>query len=113
MTQASIPRAAAEWTRTSERGSLPLIRLMVWFSLKLGRAAGRVPLRIISAYFLVFGGKDRNWRILLGDLLRLRRKLGREGRVFAGLELRGGVVEHDQVPAVPHVVEPRSLDRSS
>ena len=76
MTQASIPRAAAEWTRTSERGSLPLIRLMVWFSLTLGRAAGRVPLRIIAAYFLVFGGKS-------GRAIRgfLRRCLGRKPTV--------------------------------
>lgn len=70
MNPATTP--AAEWTRTSERGSLPLIRLMVWFSLKLGRTAGRVPLRIIAAYFLVFGGKS-------GRAIRgfLRRCLGR------------------------------------
>ena len=57
MTQGAAP-ASAEWTRTAERGSLPLIRLMVWFSVTLGRTAGRVPLRIIAAYFLVFGGKS-------------------------------------------------------
>jgi len=66
------PHAGAEWTRASERGSLPLIRLMVWFSLTLGRAAGRVPLRIIATYFLVFGGAS-------GRAIRgfLRRCLGR------------------------------------
>jgi predicted LPLAT superfamily acyltransferase len=63
----------AEWTRAGERGSLPLIRLMVWFSLALGRTAGRVPLRIIAAYFLVFGG--RSGRAIRGFL---RRCLGRE-----------------------------------
>ena len=72
MNPASNAPGAAEWTRASERGSLPLIRLMVWFSLTLGRAAGRVPLRIIAAYFLVFGGKS-------GRAIRgfLRRCLGR------------------------------------
>lgn len=64
---------AAEWTRTSERGSLPLIRLMVWFSLATGRTAGRVPLRIIAAYFLLFGGKSG--RAIRGFLARC---LGRE-----------------------------------
>lgn len=68
MTHASTPPGSAEWTRASERGSLPLIRLMVWFSLTLGRAAGRVPLRIIAAYFLVFGGKSR--RAIRGFLTR-------------------------------------------
>jgi predicted LPLAT superfamily acyltransferase len=75
MTQASNA-PTAEWTRTSERGSLPLIRLMVWFSMALGRTAGRVPLRIIAAYFLVFGGKSR--RAIRGFL---RRCLGREPSV--------------------------------
>ncbi|MEO7742473.1 MAG: acyl-CoA synthetase [Usitatibacter sp.] len=71
MNPATTP--AAEWTRISERGSLPLIRLMVWFSVKLGRTAGRVPLRIIAAYFLLFGGKS-------GRAIRgfLRRCLGRK-----------------------------------
>jgi predicted LPLAT superfamily acyltransferase len=72
MNAASERRPSAEWVRSAERGSLPLIRLMVWFSLALGRSAGRVPLRIIAAYFLVFGGKS-------GRAIRgfLRRCLGR------------------------------------
>ena len=65
--------APAEWTRAAERGSLPLIRLMVWFSVTLGRTAGRVPLRIIAAYFLVFGGTSG--RAITGFL---RRCLARE-----------------------------------
>jgi predicted LPLAT superfamily acyltransferase len=51
--------AAAEWTRRSERGSLPLYRFMVWFSLRLGRPAARVLLRLIAAYFLAFGNAAR------------------------------------------------------
>jgi predicted LPLAT superfamily acyltransferase len=51
--------AASEWTRRSERGSTPLIKFMVWFSLNLGRAPARILLRIIAAYFLLFGGAAR------------------------------------------------------
>jgi predicted LPLAT superfamily acyltransferase len=49
---ASTP--AAEWTQRSERGSLPLLRLMAWVSLRFGRTASRIPLRIIAAYYLAF-----------------------------------------------------------
>jgi predicted LPLAT superfamily acyltransferase len=48
--------ASSEWTRRGERGSVPLYRFIVWFSLTLGRAPARVLLRIIAAYFLAFGG---------------------------------------------------------
>jgi predicted LPLAT superfamily acyltransferase len=51
--------AAAAWTRNTERGSMPLYRFMVWFSLRLGRAPARVLLRIIAAYFLTFGAAAR------------------------------------------------------
>jgi predicted LPLAT superfamily acyltransferase len=57
MTPARTP--ATEWTRRSERGSLPLIRFMVWFSLTMGRPVARGLLRLIALYFLVFGGKAR------------------------------------------------------
>lgn len=50
---------ASEWTRRSERGSLPLYRFMIWFSLRLGRAPARVLLRGIAAYFLAFGTAAR------------------------------------------------------
>jgi hypothetical protein len=49
--------AAPEWTRRGERGSLPLYRFIVWFSLTLGRSPARVLLRIVAAYFLAFGGE--------------------------------------------------------
>jgi len=45
---------SAEWTQRSERGSLPLLRLMAWVSLRFGRTASRIPLRIIAAYYLAF-----------------------------------------------------------
>ena len=52
MSAASTP--SAEWTQRSERGSLPLLRLMAWVSLRFGRTASRIPLRIIAAYYLAF-----------------------------------------------------------
>ncbi len=70
MTSAST---AAEWTRARERGSLPLIRFMAWMSLRLGRPFTRILLRIIAAYFLVFGGRSRR-----AVREYLRRCLGRE-----------------------------------
>lgn len=64
---------AAAWTRRSERGSLPLVRFMVWASLTLGRSASRVLLRAIAAYFLAFSGPARR-----ASRDYLRRCLGRE-----------------------------------
>ena len=55
----STPAPTAEWRRRAERGSLPLIRFMAWASVRFGRRASRVLLRIIAAYFLVFGGSAR------------------------------------------------------
>ena len=52
-------RPAAEWTRRSERGSLLLIRLMAWLSLKAGRAPSRLLLYPVVAYFLAAAGEAR------------------------------------------------------
>jgi predicted LPLAT superfamily acyltransferase len=52
-------RPAAEWTRRSERGSLWLIRLMAWLSLKVGRAPSRLLLYPVVAYFLAAAGEAR------------------------------------------------------
>jgi predicted LPLAT superfamily acyltransferase len=49
----------AEWVGRSERGAMPLIRFMAWFSLKVGRTASRGLLRAIALYFLAFGGPAR------------------------------------------------------
>lgn len=64
---------SADWTHASERGSLWLIRFMAWMSLTLGRPFTRVLLRIIAAYFLVFGGASRR-----NIAAYLRHCLGRE-----------------------------------
>ncbi|MGZ5073044.1 MAG: LpxL/LpxP family acyltransferase [Usitatibacter sp.] len=53
------PSPSAEWARRTERGSLPLLRFMVWASLLLGRAPARILLRLIAAYFLAFSGPAR------------------------------------------------------
>lgn len=54
--QASAPR---EWARRAERGSMPLIRFMAWFSLTVGRTASRILLRGIAIYFFATGGAAR------------------------------------------------------
>ncbi len=50
---------AAQWRRLSERGNTPMLKLMVWISLRLGRAPARGLLRIVAAYYLVRGGAER------------------------------------------------------
>ena len=70
MSTASPP---AEWRRRSERGSLPLLRLMTWLSLRFGRPFSRVLLRMIAGYFLAFGGAARR-----ASREFLERSLGRE-----------------------------------
>ena len=52
-------RAGAEWTRHAERGSVVLIRFIVWFARRAGRPAARVLLRIATAYFFLFARAAR------------------------------------------------------
>ena len=68
----STAASAAEWRRRRERGSLPLIRFIVWASLRFGRTASRVLLRGIVAYFLASGGTARR-----ASRAFLERSLGR------------------------------------
>jgi predicted LPLAT superfamily acyltransferase len=51
---------AQAWVRSRERGSMPLIRFMAWFSLAAGRSVSRVLLRGIALYFFVFGTPARH-----------------------------------------------------
>ena len=44
---------SASWLQIRERGNLPLLRLMAWLSLKLGRPAGRVLLHLTTLYFVL------------------------------------------------------------
>lgn len=63
---------SAEWRIHRERGSVWLLRLMTFISLRLGRPAGRVLLRGIALYFFLFAPKARG-----ASLDYLRRVLGR------------------------------------
>jgi predicted LPLAT superfamily acyltransferase len=48
-----------QWARRAERGALPLIKLMVWLALGLGRPVARLVLHPICLYFLAFSGGTR------------------------------------------------------
>lgn len=43
-----------EWAERPERSNLTLLRAMTWLSLRLGRPFGRVVLRLIALYFVLF-----------------------------------------------------------
>lgn len=49
----------ASWTQEPERGSMALLRLMVWIGLHLGRPVARLLLHPISLYFLLFAPRAR------------------------------------------------------
>jgi predicted LPLAT superfamily acyltransferase len=73
------PRGAApmsaEWRAHRERGSVLLLRVMTFISLRLGRPAGRVILYGIAAYFFLFAPAARR-----ASLDYLPRVLGRRPR---------------------------------
>jgi predicted LPLAT superfamily acyltransferase len=50
---------AAEWVTHRERGSLWLLKIMVYLSLRCGRRASRVILYVIALYFFLFGPTAR------------------------------------------------------
>jgi predicted LPLAT superfamily acyltransferase len=66
-------RARAEWVKSPERGSLTLLRIMTFLSLRLGRPAGRFFLYFIALYFFLFAPTARR-----NSTEYLRRALGRE-----------------------------------
>ena len=63
----------AEWVRHRERGSLWLLKIMAFLSLRCGRAASRIILYGIAIYFFLFGPSARRH-----SLQYLRLALGRE-----------------------------------
>jgi predicted LPLAT superfamily acyltransferase len=63
---------AAEWVTHRERGSMTLLRIMTFLSLRLGRAGGRIFLHLIAAYFFTFAPTARRHARAY-----LRRALGR------------------------------------
>jgi predicted LPLAT superfamily acyltransferase len=66
------PGNAAEWVRHRERGSLRLLKIMAFLSLRLGRSLSRIILYCIAAYFFLFGPSARRH-----SRCYLRRALGR------------------------------------
>lgn len=69
------PQASADWASSPERGSLTLLRMMTFVSLRLGRPVGRFILRFIAAYFFLFAPSARPH-----SLAYLRTVLGRAPR---------------------------------
>ena len=85
---------AAAWTERRERGSLTLLRWMAHFSLRLGRAPGRVILRGIVVYYFLFAPRARR-----ASRQYLQRVLGRAPRAaerFAHLLAFASTI-HDRV----------------
>lgn len=70
------PATRSEWARSPERGSLTLLRMMTFLSLRLGRPVGRFLLFFIALYFYLFAPTARR-----NSLQYLRRVLGREPRM--------------------------------
>lgn len=70
---ASASGTRPEWTRRNERGSVLMVRLMTWISLRLGRRVGRCVLPLIVVYFLLLAAPARR-----ASRTYLRRALGRE-----------------------------------
>jgi predicted LPLAT superfamily acyltransferase len=64
---------AAEWVTHRERGSMLMLRIMTYLSLRMGRTAGRCVLYGIAAYFFTFAPTARRHARAY-----LRRVLGRE-----------------------------------
>jgi predicted LPLAT superfamily acyltransferase len=63
---------SAEWVRHRERGSLWLLKVMAFLSLRLGRTVSRIILYGIASYFFLFGPSARRH-----SRCYLRRALGR------------------------------------
>jgi predicted LPLAT superfamily acyltransferase len=68
---------SAEWRTHRERGSVWLLRVMTFISLRLGRRAGRVILYGIALYFFLFAPQARR-----ASLDYLPRVLGRRPRAW-------------------------------
>jgi predicted LPLAT superfamily acyltransferase len=67
---------AAEWARRRERGSLILLKVMAFLSLRLGRRASRIILYGIAVYFVLFApSARRNSRHYLALALQRRPKI--------------------------------------
>ena len=61
-----------DWATRRERGFTPLIRLMAWIALRIGRPAAQLLLMPVCGYFLLFAPRSRT-----AGLAYLARALGR------------------------------------
>ncbi len=72
---------ARHWARRRERGALPLIRLMVWLSLRLGRPGALLLLYPVCAYYFLFAAAPgRASRDYLARILGRPPRLGERWR---------------------------------
>jgi predicted LPLAT superfamily acyltransferase len=60
MSRGSTLSGREEWATRRERGLVPLIRLVVWIALRLGRPVARVFIAPVCAYFMVFSPRARD-----------------------------------------------------
>ncbi len=58
-----------DWADRQERSNLALLHFMTWVSLRFGRRAGRVLLRVITAYVLFSPSARRASRAYLNSAL--------------------------------------------
>jgi predicted LPLAT superfamily acyltransferase len=72
-TNSDALHARSAWKHRRERGSMFMLRLMTWISLRLGRSAGRLVLYLITGYFFIFAASARR-----ASRRYLSRALGRE-----------------------------------
>ena len=52
-------RKTAVWLQTRERSNMPMLRLMSWISLRLGRRIARSVLTLVALYFVLFSPASR------------------------------------------------------
>lgn len=63
---------SAVWLKRQERSNIPMLRIMTWISLRLGRKVARSVLHLIALYFVLFAPDSRS-----ASLSYLPRALGR------------------------------------
>ncbi len=68
----SAYKKSAPWLKRQERSNMPMLRMMSWVSLRLGRRVARLVLHLIALYFVLFASDSRR-----ASLSYLPRVLGR------------------------------------
>ena len=59
--QSSVDAPAPSWATHGERGSVFMLRVMRWISLRLGRRVSRIVTYAIAAYFFLFAPRARRY----------------------------------------------------